>query len=102
MSDIFDLENIKELVDTEHPSAVIVADTNVLMDNPVFSKWQTHLADPVFVLSYSLIRDLVGVREKKPKSGDAEHEKSPDKAKAGEAVESWLGLSSEGDMSKGI
>lgn len=100
MSDIFDLNNIKELVDAKHPPAVIIVDTNVLMDNRDFSKWQTGLVDPVFVLSYSVLLELVKLKDRKSKSGVDKHEESSDKAR--NAIESWLGLSDMGHMDKGI
>ena len=51
MSDnIFALENVKKLIEDRKPPAVIVADTNIVIDWLDFSRWETSLDDVVFLL----------------------------------------------------
>jgi len=93
MTDIFDLSNLKELVRAQRPAAIILVDTNVVIENEDFSKWQTDLHDPIFVLPWSIIAELARLKDKKNEAT---------KAKARKAIDAFLWLSGQGGSRKGI
>ena len=64
MSEIFDLSKIKRLVEEKCPPAILIVDTNVLMNEPDFSKWGTSVGKPIFVLPYMITIELEYIRKK--------------------------------------
>ncbi len=64
MPEIFDLSKIKRLVEEKHPPAILIVDTNVLMNEPDFSKWVTSIGKPIFVLPDMIMLELEFLRRK--------------------------------------
>ena len=64
MPNIFDLTKIKRLVEEKRPPAILIVDTNVLMNEPDFSKWETSIGKPIFVLSDTIIVELEYIKTK--------------------------------------
>ena len=93
MSNIFDFSKINKLISDVHASAVIIVDTNVLINEPDFLKWKTSLKNPVFVISILNIIELEYVKAKnKPQSS----------GNANRAVVSINNLLRTGEISEGI
>ena len=67
MPEIFDLSKIKKLVEEKRPPAILIVDTNVLMNEPDFSKWGTSIGKPIFVLSDMIIIELEYIKAKPEK-----------------------------------
>ena len=65
MSQIFNLTAIGKLVETEHPSIIVLIDTNILMKEPDFSNWKTSIDKPLFVFNDVNIIELQYLRSKK-------------------------------------
>lgn len=90
---LFDFINLKKLVDIQSPSAIIVVDTNVLLDNPEFSQWSYDLSNPIFVLAYSTISELAKLKDKKGQ---------PSQEKASAVIRALVRLSDQGPAVAGI
>ena len=60
MPEVFDLSNLRYLVSKTDSDAVILVDTNVLMDYPRVKKWQNDFREPIFVVS-NVVDDELGV-----------------------------------------
>ena len=50
-TNIFKLEAVRDLIVDKQPTAVVVADTNVVVGWPDFTKWKTSLGEVIFVLA---------------------------------------------------
>lgn len=70
MQEIFKLSKIKELVDSENPPAIIVVDTNIILDVPDYNQWTTTLNEPLFVLSDVVLIELEHLKSKKRQVGE--------------------------------
>ena len=64
MPEIFDLSKIKRLVEEKRPPAILIVDTNVLMNEPDFSKWETSIGKPIFVLPDTIMVELEYIKTK--------------------------------------
>ena len=93
-TNIFDLGAVKELIVDKQPAAVVVMDTNVVMDYPEFAKWNTSLGEVMFVLPalYNLEAERV-----KRKSQDKES-----RAAAIQAIRAYSDLCEKGLIHRGI
>lgn len=91
MSHVFDLSRLRNLINSRHPKAVVVVDTNVVIREPDFSKWVIPVGETLFILSDMIIRELEHLK-KRPDSRE----------KAISAVNSLNGLLSQGAISEGI
>jgi len=58
VDNIFDFSKIIKLVKGRNPEAIILVDTNFVMDNHNFTSWKTDRANPLFVLPISIIYEL--------------------------------------------
>ena len=47
---MFDLTELKKLTEKQNPSAVVIIDTNVLMNKPYITQWKTS-NELIFVIS---------------------------------------------------
>ena len=93
MSQIFNLTAIGKLVETEHPSIIVLIDTNILMKEPDFSNWKTSIDKPLFVFNDVNIIELQYLRSKKD---------SKTSGSAIEASHSLSNLFNKGKISDGI
>ena len=93
MPEIFDLSKIKRLVEEKRPPAILIVDTNVLMNDPDFSKWGTSIGKPIFVLPDMIVIELEYMRTK-PKPEPRE--------KAIKAITSVNNLFKQGKITDGI
>jgi hypothetical protein len=91
MSNIFELTRIRKLISNKHPSAVIVVDTNIVVKEPDFLRWETFLIEPLFILSDVIIVELEFLKNKPKSSEDAK-----------KAIKSVNNLFREGKISEGI
>jgi hypothetical protein len=91
---IFDLEAVRDLIVDKQPPAVIVADTNIVMDWPDFAKWGTPLDEVVFVLPAIINVELARIkrRNKDTKGLDP----------ASKAVRAYRDLCKKGAIHRGI
>lgn len=65
MSDnIFDLEAVRDLIVGKQPVAVIVVDTNILINYPDFAKWKTSLGEVISVLPTLINIELELIKKK--------------------------------------
>ena len=94
MSEIFDLSGLDSLVQKEKPSAVLIVDTNVLIDEPDFTKWATISPKPVFVMSDTTVIELEHLKNNKRRPEDAE--------KFNRVIRSYNNLATKGDITRGI
>ncbi len=90
MADIYDLSQIKRLVDEKSPSAVFIVDTNVVIKEPDFKNLKTSLPEPVFAISDVIILELEYLK-RKPDSRE----------NAAKAIKSITNLCSEGSITQG-
>lgn len=98
MKEIFNLSNIRKLVESNHPSSIIVIDTNIIMNTPDFHQWKTDVKDenqPIFVLSDLILIELQSIKGKKNKDKESVQT-------AREANKSWARLTEQGDIANGI
>ena len=95
MSEIFDFTKIRKLVEKNHSEAIIIVDTNVVMNNPDFSKWQTDLKEPIFVIPNIVVDELKDIIDNPKKNKE-------DRAKAKTADDAYLNLMKDGVISEGI
>ncbi len=67
MESIFDLERVRKLVEKTRSQALIVIDTNILMNKntPDISKWKSSINNPVYVLSDVVMAEIVMKHSKK-------------------------------------
>jgi len=72
MDGIFDLTGIKHLIKETHPSAAIIVDTGIIMQESDFSKWKTSFENPLFVLPCIMGLELEHLKNKP----DSRHEAS--------------------------
>lgn len=92
MAEIFDLSKIKRLVEEKHPPAILIIDTNVLMNEPDFLKWGTSIGKPIFVLPEMIHIELEYLKGKP----------EPTKEKAIKAIKSVNNLFKQGKIVDGI
>ena len=95
MQEIFNLSKIKKLADSKHPPAIIVVDTNIIMDTPDFRQWKTMVSEPIFVLSDVVIIELEHIKGRRKQ--EVESVKS-----AEEAIKKFNWLLDQGDITEGI
>ena len=94
MQEVFNLSKIKKLVDSEHPQAIIVVDTNIVIDVPDFRQWKTTVKEPIFVMPDIVIIELERLKRK--------NRKEEEPTKFDEAIK-WLNwLLDQGDITEGI
>ena len=101
MQEIFNLSKIKKLVDSEHPEhpqAIIVVDTNIVMDVPDFRQWKTTVNEPIFVVSDMVTQELERIKCRRKQ--DPKYVKSAEDAIA--AINSYSCLLDQGDITEGI
>ena len=66
---IFDFGNLKKLLETHHPSEIIIVDADFFVNHPDFRTWKTSAKSPVFVISDILIREIYSLENvKRPES----------------------------------
>ncbi len=94
MQEIFKLSKIKKLVDSENPPAIIVVDTNIIIDVPNYTQWTTTLNEPIFVLSDLVLIELEHLKGKKRKEGET--------TKYEDAIKGFNWLLEQGDIIGGI
>lgn len=98
MSNVFDLSSISRLVDSQHPSRMLVKDTNVVMNNPDPSDWRVDAdGKSLFLLSDTVVLELALIRQKR---GSQERLESAHKADI--ATKSLAGLFGQGSVTDGI
>ena len=95
MQEIFNLSKIKKRVDSKHPPAIIVVDTNIIMNTPDFRQWKTTVSEPIFILSDVVLIELEHIRNRRKK--EVESVKSAD-----EAINRVSWLFHQGDIIDGI
>lgn len=88
---IFNVKHLDALVKRINPQAIIVVDTNVVMNCPDFATWQTDIINPIFVIVQQLYFEL---SYKLKKEDDA-------KTKAITAIKNIRKLHQSGDLIKG-
>ena len=93
-ANIFDLEAVRELIVDKQPLAVIVADTNILIDYPDFAKWGTPLGEVMFVLPALINIEL----ERRKRKNQDKQGRDP----ASGAVRAYSGLCEKGAIRRGI
>lgn len=91
MPEIFDLSKIKRLVEEKRPPAILIVDTNVLMNETDFSKWGTSIGKPIFVLSDMIMVELEYIKTK-----------PEPREKAIKAIKSVNNLFKQGKITEGI
>ena len=91
MAEIFDLSKIKGLVEEKRPPVILIVDTNVLMNEPDFSKWGTSIGKPIFVLSDTIMIELEYIKIK-----------PEPREKAIKAIKSINNLFRQGKITEGI
>lgn len=91
MPNIFDLTKITKMIESQRPVCILVVDTNILMEEPDFSKWSVTAGPTLFVLSDLIIRELENIRHK-PEARE----------KALKARRSLTNLFKEGTITEGI
>ena len=96
MTSIFDLQNIKKLVDDNKPRAILLVDTNIVMNNPIITKWETDLIEPIYIFPQVILSELEYLKDK-AKKNDAE---TPEKSK--EAIRRFGSFADTGNIDKGI
>ncbi|MBI4283772.1 MAG: hypothetical protein HY663_04810 [Chloroflexi bacterium] len=92
MAEIFDLSKIKRLVEEKRYPAILIVDTNVLMNEPDFSKWGISVGRAIFVLPEMLHIELEHLKTKP----------EPTKEKAIKAITSVNNLFKQGKITDGI
>ena len=98
MSNVFDLSKISRLVDGQHPTRVLVMDTNVVMNDPNPNGWSVEAGgQSLFVLSDTVVLELASIRQKK---GSKERLESSHKADI--ASKSLASLFGQGSVTEGI
>jgi hypothetical protein len=98
VSKIFDLSKVKRFVDERHPKAIAIVDTNVIMNDPDFAKWDSGTNEVLFVLSSINLRELEHLK-KRTKS----NEKQDDLIiKVIAAIRSFTELFNRGEICRGI
>jgi hypothetical protein len=50
MSNVYDLNNVQNLINEIHPSALIVVDSDIIARIPDYNSWRTSLENPLFML----------------------------------------------------
>lgn len=91
MSGIFDLTNIKTLIEKARPSAAIIVDTNIIMQESDFSNWKTSFEKPLYVLPCMMSLELEHLKNK-PESRDG----------ANTATRNIAEICQEGHIAEGI
>ncbi len=91
MPEIFDLSKIKRLVEEKRPPAILIVDTNVLMNEPDFSKWETSIGKPIYVLADTTMVELEYIKTK-----------PEPREKAIKAIKSMNNLFQQGKITDGI
>jgi hypothetical protein len=94
MSGIFDLSALVSLVEKEKPSSILIVDTNVLIDEPDFTKWATISPKPIFVMSDTTVIELEHLKNKQRRPEDL--------GKFVRAIRSYYNLATKGDITRGI
>jgi len=101
MDNIFDFSKIIKLVTEKNPQAIILVDTNIVVDNPVFKAWKTDLANPLFVLPESVIYEISNkIHELDKRPNDQESTKTANKFRI--AWKAIAAMQSKGPMLDGI
>ena len=79
MSNIFDLEKVKQLIEKERPVCAVLLDTNVIMNFPLYDNWKVTSGPTVFILPSGTNNELEYLKNKNIKN-DPDSQKTPQKA----------------------
>lgn len=96
MSNIFNLDKINQIVESQRPACILVVDTNVLMKEPDLSNWKGTSGPTLFVLSDLTILELEYIQRK------GSPEKVGSQEKAIEAIRTLTKLFKKGTITEGI
>ena len=92
MANVFNLNNLKELVDEKDDvSAIVLVDTNMVIRDPDFMTWEMPINEPIFVLPDIIVLELEQVK-KRPDS----------KENAYKAIRNLHDLFQKGSITNGI
>lgn len=95
MSDsIFDLHAVRALMLGKQPRAVIVTDTNILINWPDFAKWKTSLGEVIFVLPTLINIELDGIKRRSQDRQGLDP--------ASQAIRAYRDLCRKGSIHRGI
>jgi hypothetical protein len=94
MEPIFNLDNIKKLVEDNKPRAILLVDTNIVMHNPIMTKWETDLNEPIYIFPGIIISELEFLKTKK---------NAPETtAKCKTAINEFASFAATGNIAEGI
>ena len=96
MAGVFDFSKLSRLVKKAQLKVIIVIDTNIFINNPDFKTWKTCVNDPVFLLSDSILEEILRLESKPKKYPEEEFEKF---RKAHNALDQLL---DEGNLTDGV
>lgn len=91
---IFDLDAVRDLIVDKQPVAVIVVDTNILIDYLDFTKWKTSLGVVIFVLPTLINIELERIKRKNQDKQGLDP--------ASEAIRAYRDLCRKGSIHRGI
>lgn len=97
MSELFDFSKLKDLVEKNHLSEIIILDTNIFISSPDFKAWKTSAKNPVFLLSDRILEEILRVEQRKYNKNKI------DSAQNAEIAHKWLDTLLEiGDLTEGV
>ena len=97
MAGLFDFGKLKDLVEKNHLSEIIIIDTNIFINSPDFKAWKTSATNPVFLLSDRILEEILRVEQRKYNKNKI------DSAQNAEIAHKWLDKLLEiGDLTTGV
>lgn len=71
METVFELSKVRQLVDDNRLTTILIADTNILMKEPDFSKWKVSDSEVMFIISDVTIMELEIIKHRKKDEQEA-------------------------------